>query len=176
MFAILVIGVLLAGTVFVAFFGFDLSEGERDVSWISNVEDFIVEVRPPEPIESWGMGIYGYYFTLQDKGESELLYHVMDEGNTNDSFVRYLQNILCKTNNTFNSSVDEEFAEEIFLNNRLLQVYSTSDLATFEQETTVNSAWFILKDNLNKNLKGTILIQQTRPTGEIEISLQEITK
>ncbi len=182
-FVVLVIAVLLFGTVFVAFFGFSLSEKERDISWIDDVENFIEEVRPSEPIESWGMGFYGYYFTLSDNGEAELLYHVTDEGNTNDNFVLYMENLIYKANNVLNNSVDEEFIEEISQNTKFLTVnFGTYFGETAEQETSIfTSAWFILEDNINKNLKGTIiLIQDTHPEGtslhnwEKEITLREI--
>jgi len=183
-FVVLVINVLLFVCV-VAFFGFGMTNGERDVSWVGDVEDFIVEVRPSEPVESWGMGLFGYYFTLRDKGEAELLYHVTDKGNTNDSFVIYLENLICKSNNILNISVDEEFTEEIFQNNRVLTVnFLTYFNETSELETsTFTYAWFILEDNLNKNLKGTILLSQdTHPEGtsphnwETEKTLREVTK
>ena len=182
---LIIISVVLVGAIFVAFFGFDLSDGGRDTSWISDVENFIDEVRPSEPVESWGMGLFGYYFTLLDYGGTELLYHVTDEHNTNDSFVLYLQNLIYKANNVLNSSVDEEFAEEIFLNNRVLKVnFGTNFEETVGQETSkFTYAWFILEDNLNKNLKGTIIIKQdTHPEGtsirnwETEITLREIIK
>ena len=185
MFVGLIFIVVLVGAIFVAFFGVDLSDGGRDTLWISDVENFIVEVRPSEPVESWGMGLYGYYFTLWDKGEAELLYHVTDNGNTNDSFVLYLENLIYESNNILNISVDEEFAEEIFQNNRVLTVnFLTYFNETSELETsTFTYAWFILEDNLNKNLKGTILlIQDTHPEGtsphnwETEKTLREITK
>ena len=185
MFVGLIFIVVLVGAIFVAFFGFNLSDGGRDTSWISDVENFIDDVRPSDPIESFGMGLYGYYFTLRNNGEVELLYHVMDEHNTNDSFVLYLQNLIYKANNVLNSSVGEEFREEIFRNNRVLNVnFGTNFEETVGQETsTFTYAWFILEDNLNKNLKGTIIIKQdTHPEGtsirnwETEITLREIIK
>ena len=181
---LILILVVVAASMF-AFFGFGMTNGGRDVSWVGDVEDFIVEVRPSEPVESWGMGFFGYYFTLWDKGEAELLYHVTDNGNTNDSFVLYLENLIYESNNILNISVDEEFAEEIFQNNRVLTVnFLTYFNETSELETsTFTYAWFILEDNLNKNLKGTILlIQDTHPEGtsphnwETEKTLREITK
>lgn len=182
-FAVLVIVALLVGAVFVAF-GFDWSGGGRDISWIDDVEDFIVEVRPSEPVESWGLGLYGYYFTLWDNNETELLYHVTDTGNTNDSFVLYMENLICQSNNVLNTSIDEEFAE-VFENNRVLTVNFLSYFEeTIDNKTgNITYAWFILDDNLNKNLKGTILLIQNIHPPETDIhnwekhkTLREITK
>ncbi len=154
-----------------------LSEKERDFSWIAEVESFIEDVKPSEPIENW-ITVSGYRFSLIENGTQQILYHVIDDFKSNDEFVSYIRNLMYNINNIVDSSVDEVRFNEIIEQNKVLQVdFGTDTGETFWQTNVHTVAWFILEDNLNQNLEGTIFIkQQTIPSGNQELTLREIRK
>ena len=169
---LLLIGTLASVGVFM-----NHPSGERDVSWIDNVEDIIEEVKPSEPIEHW-VTIGGYRFSLYENGNSQILYHVIDDFLSSDSFVAYMRGLMHKINNIINSSVSNELFTEILEKNKVLQVdFGTDTGEIFWQKNAYTVAWFILEDNLNKDLEGTIFInQQIYPTWKTEETLREIRK
>ena len=174
---ILILVMVLPGTFFLLVFKPGEHSGERDISWIDTVNDFIEEVKPSEPIETW-ITITGYRFSLHENGTQQILYHVYNEFKSKDDFVSYMRNLLYKVNNIINSSINGELFSEILEKNKVLQVdFGTDTGETFWKTNAYTVAWFILEDNINKDLEGTIIIkQQIFPTWKIEETLREIRK
>ena len=173
---ILILVMVLPGTFFLLVFKLGEHSGERDISWIDTVYDFIEEVKDWEPIEH-DPDIGGYRFLLCENGTSETIYKVgADE--RDDSHVAFFRGLMHKINNVINSSISKELYYEIIEKNKVLMVSFGPDTnEVFWRYNAVTTAFFILEDNLNNDLEGTIIVkQQIFPTWKIEETLREICK
>lgn len=176
----IVISVIILGSIFFLSVIPRLSDRERDVSWMADVESFIEDVKPSEPIEHW-VSIDGARFSLIENGSNQILYHVHYDdktGETDDNFVTYMMGLVHKINSEVNNSVSNDLFNEILEQNKVLKVdFGTDSREIFWQVNAHTVAWFILEDNLNKNLEGTIIIKQQKiPSGTQELTLREIRK
>jgi len=166
----IVLVLVIFSTIFLLFFRF----GERDVSWIDDANGFIDEVKPffeSDPTESDIPLLSMYQFYLYENGSGQLIYLTSDKS---DIFVAYMRNLLNKVNRIRNSSVSREFLDEVLGKNKVLMLFFRFD-EDFWSIKNAERACFILEDNLNKDLEGTIIIQR-KITGEGEFSLREIAK
>ena len=158
---------VISGTIFLLFFRF----GERDISWIDDVEDFIEEVKPfPEPAgpgEPPREGMSMYRFFLYENGSDQLIYYTSYKSN---NFVAYMSGLLNQVNSVIYSSIGKEFRSEIRGTNKVLQFFFRQP-EDIESIGEVQSAYFILEDNLNKYLEVTIIIHRYI-SGESEYSLR----
>lgn len=168
----LVLLLVIPITFYLLFFNF----GERDISWIDNVNGFIEEAKPfPEPNPpgeppTEGMSMYRFY--LWENGSDQLIYYTSYKSN---NFVAYMRGLLNQVNSVIYSSIGKEFRSEIRGANKVLQFFfrQPEDFESIGEE--VQSAYFVLEDNLNKDLEGTIIIHRYI-SGESEYSLREIRK
>lgn len=136
---LLLIGTLASVGVFM-----NHPSGERDVSWIDNVEDIIEEVKDWEPIEN-NPDIGGYNFRLFENGNLETIYKVSAE-DRDDSYVAYFRGHMYKINNIINSSVSDELYTEILEKNKVLMVSFGGDTKeVFWRVNAQTTAFFILE-------------------------------
>ena len=154
---------LAFGTIVLMFFRCE----ERDISWIDDVTVFIEELKPSEPIESCYVSMYQFY--LYENGNKQIIFC---SSNKSDIFVDYVRGLLNKVNRIVNGSVTTNFLDEVLESNKVLEVFFRQG-NDFSSVKKVISAYFILEDNTNKNLQGTIIIH-SYVTKEGEYSLREI--
>lgn len=160
----IVLVLVIPSTIYLLFFNF----GEKDISWIDDVNGFIEEAKPfPEP-DLPGMSMYRFY--LYENGSDQLIYCTSLKTN----FVAYIRGLLNQVNSVINSSISEDFLDEIRGANKILMFFFRR-YEDFWSIKNVERAYFILEDNINKDLEGTIIIQRAF-TEEGEYSLREIRK
>jgi len=165
----IILVLVILGSIFLLFF----RSGNRDISWIDDVNDYIEELKPfPQPDSSgepMPVPLSMYHFYLYENGSSQLIFHTSKKSN---DFVAYMRGLLNKVNRIKNSSVSREFLDEVVGTNKVLMFFFRFD-EDFWSVKKVERAFFILEDNLNRDLEGTIIIRR-RITGEGEYSLREI--
>lgn len=142
--------------------------GEKDTSWVDEVNDFIEELKPfpQEPIPT-PLSMYQFY--LNENGSSQLIYH---SSSKSDDFVATIRGILNRAHRIINSSRSEEFLDEVLESTKFMQViFRLGD--DFWTDKNVLSAYFILEDNSGKDLEGAVIMYSYN-SGEVEYSLREI--
>jgi len=120
-------------------------------------------------LESPCQCLFQCIISICTKMSSQLIFHTSKKSN---DFVAYMRGLLNKVNRIKNSSVSREFLDEVVGTNKVLMFFFRFD-EDFWSVKKVERAFFILEDNLNRDLEGTIIIRR-RITGEGEYSLREI--
>lgn len=140
---------------------------DRDISWIENVNELIEELKPFPEYDSIPYPRSFYLFHLYENGTGQLIWH----GGTTDS-VSYLKSLLNQVNYNINASITSEFKDKILISNKVLR-FEFRFYEDFQSVKTVQIAYFVLNDNLNLGLKGTIIIRRNI-IGEGRYSIWEI--
>jgi hypothetical protein len=139
----LVLLLVIPITFYLLFFNF----GERDISWIDNVNGFIEEAKPfPEPNPpgkppTEGMSMYRFY--LHENGSDQLIYYASLQSN---DFVAYMRSLLNQVNSVINSSIGKEFSSEIRGANKVLEFFfrHAEDFQSVENVEVAFSFWRII--------------------------------
>jgi len=163
--ALILIGVSALIGVFV-----NQTNGERDISWIENVNEFIEELKPfpdPDPLGK-PYPRSPNLFHMYENETWQLIWH----GGTTDSVI-YLKSLLNQVNNKINGSVTWDFIDKILTSNNVLRLEFRFD-EDFRSVKTVQNAYFVLDDNLNMSMKGAIIIDR-HIIGEGRFNIWEIT-
>ena len=130
------------------------SIAERDVSWISEVENWI-EKENWEPDREYIPLMLGAFF-LYENGEEQFfrLY-------SHNSFSVYIRGLVSDADRKVDSISRDLLIDEILAKDKVLQ-YLLRFPIDFGLFRKYGSAYFILEDKLDMNLEGTIIIHDTQ--------------
>ncbi len=151
----------IAGTIFLLFYRY----GEKDTEWVNVVNVFIEDKKtfPEEPIPTLVM--YQFYYN------GSLIHHT---SNSSDDFVVEISDVLNRAYWVIKSSESRESLEEVLESSTYLQVLFRHGKDFRIQQNVVN-AFFILKNDKNPDLQGTV-ITNSYNSGKEEYCLREVVK
>ena len=129
---------------------FSYSIAERDISWISQVENWIKEENWEPDREHIPMMLSAYF--LIENGEEEFfrLY-------SHQEFSSYVRGLVNDVDKRVEYISREFLMDEILAKDRVLKLVGRFPF-DFGLLNKYGAAYFILEDNLDMNLKGTIII------------------
>ena len=144
------------------------SKKERDTSWISELEEYLIESQPyPAPPSDWDLSTY--YISLLEEGREHLVEYSGDETN----FVAFLEGLIEKADAKTDTAVSGELLNRITASDKVASLtYRFPSLVPSKQ---MKKAWFILQDNLDEGLTGVIVLSQIIDNKE-ELSAWAIPK
>jgi hypothetical protein len=140
---------IIAGTFWVS-----QQHDELDTSWIDTVTQFLEEAKPyPNPDG-------GYYLLsrvqiyLYENGTDQL---VLFTGESD--FTVYLENLMRRASRQKNAPVSKAFIDEVLNTDKVLS-FDLRFYHNFHVWENFESALFVLEDNLDQGLEGTIYVKQ----------------
>jgi hypothetical protein len=125
----------------------------RSTSWIGEVENKIREENW-EPDREYIPLMLDAFF-LYENGEEEFFYLY-----SHHEFVSYIIQLENKVNRKINNSITEEFLDEVLASNKVLQ-HNLRLMIPFRFYEYYENSYFILEDNLEMGLEGTIIFQHS---------------
>ena len=144
----------------------------RDISWIGEVEDFIKKedwVPDSEyvPMQDWAFFLY--------ENETEQYFYLTNQ----KEFISYINIILNRINRQVEDSISEDLLDEILATGKVLELvhrFPTNSFGwiptnEFDWKIDYRIAYFVLDDNLDTGLKGTMIVRETNS----KISVWQIT-
>ena len=145
----------------------------RDISWINEVEDFInkedwVSDSEYVPMQDWA-------FFLYENGTEQYFYLTNQK-----EFISYINSILNQVNRQVEESISEDLLDDILFTGNVLELvhrFPTNSFGwiptnEFDWKIDYRIAYFVLDDNLDTGLKGTMIVRETNS----KISVWQITK
>ncbi|WGM90387.1 MAG: hypothetical protein NUK63_04495 [Candidatus Bathyarchaeum tardum] len=140
----MIILVALSVIIVVQFFRF----GEKDTEWVNDVNAFIEDKKPfpEEPVSS--LAIFQFYYN------GSLIHHT---SNSLDPLVVKITDILNRASWVIESSENRQFLDELLEDSTYLHAIFRS-ATSFSTEHNVKAAYFILTNDLNPDLKGTVIM------------------
>jgi len=157
----LILLISLSGTIFLIFYRF----GDKDTEWVNDINDFIEDKKPfpEEPVPTLAM--YQFYYN------GSLIHHT---SNSSDDFVIAIKNVLNRAYWVINSSENRELLEEVLDSSIYLQVLFRMG-RDFGIEQNVMNAFFILKNDKDSDLQGTVITTSYSSEKE-KYCLREVVK
>jgi hypothetical protein len=130
------------------------NQNEIDTSWISELEEYLNEAQPyPPPPSDWDLS--SYYVYLFEDGKEYLVEYSGDETN----LVTFLEDLIDKADVKIGATISEGFVNRITASDKVASL--TYRFPSFAPSSQLKKAWFILQDNLNEGLTGTMVLAQT---------------
>jgi hypothetical protein len=169
--ATLVVCVLSVALVIISLFscGFltlKSGQNEIDTSWVGKLDEYLNEAKPyPAPPDSWDFSDHFVY--LFEDGKSYLVEYSC--GGTN--LVAFLENLIDKAHAKIDVTINEGFLDRITAFDKAVSLTYRNQFIS----PKFDKAWFILQDNLNEGLNGTVVLSQTINNKE-ELSIRAILK
>jgi len=135
-----------------------LSENSNqiDYSWVNDVNQFLEESKPyPNPSEI-NIMLSSYQLYLGQNESTQLILWA----NQNHAFYSYLKDLILQVNQQRNASITQDTLNQILSSSKVafLDYRFPEDIGIF---TDIQNAYFILESNMDKELQGTIIIEQT---------------
>lgn len=140
---------------------------EKDTTWVDEIYE-LVEQHKNFSQESSPTPLSMYRFYIKEDGISELIYHT---NNTSDIFVQAIENILNKLSWVLNSSENKELMDDVLESSTYLHVNFRLGVDFGAQN--ICDAYFILKNDLNQNFQGAVVIY-SYTSGREEYSLRAV--
>jgi hypothetical protein len=149
----IIIIVLAVSSLAVGIYWVTLSNNQIDTSWIANLTQYLDDAKPYPQLKV-DYALNAYAINLLENGTSTFV-----NASNGNNFSSYLLSVMSRANNQLNDSVSNDFVTKLAQNDKI--VYLRSRLGTnFTQAGTfVWDTYFVLEDNLNQGLKGTIFIE-----------------
>lgn len=143
-------------------------QNEIDTSWVGKLDEYLNEAKPyPAPPDSWDFSDHFIY--LFEDGKSYLVEYSC--GGTN--LVTFLENLTNKADAKIDVTINEGFLDRITASDKVVSLTYRNQLITPSRQ--LGKVWFILQDNLNEGLNGTVVLSQTINNKE-ELSIWAILK
>jgi hypothetical protein len=141
---------------------------EIDTSWVGKLDEYLNEAQPyPAPPGDWDLSDHFIY--LFEDGHEYLVEYSC--GGT--KLVACLENLTDKANYKISAIVDEGFVNRITAFDKVVSL--TYRYGLIYPSRRLDKVWFILQDNLNEGLNGTVVLSQTI-NNEEELSIWAILK
>jgi hypothetical protein len=142
-------------------------QNEIDTSWVGKLDEYLNEAKPyPAPPDSWDFS--DHFIHLFEDGKSYLVEYSC--GGTN--LVAFLENLADKADAEIDVTINEGFLDRITAFDKVVSLTYRNQLISPSGHGNV---WFILQDNLNEGLNGTVVLAQTI-NNEEELSIWAILK
>lgn len=142
--------------------------GEKDTTWVDEIYE-LVEQHKNFSQESSPTPLSMYRFYIKEDVASELIYHT---NNDSDNFVQAIENILNKASWVLNNSENKELMDHVLESSTYLHVNFRLGV-DFGAQKNIYDAYFILKNDLNQNFQGAVVIY-SYTSGREEYSLREV--
>ena len=143
-------------------------QNEIDTSWVGKLDEYLNEAKPyPAPPDSWDFSDHFIY--LFEGGKSYLVEYSC--GGTN--LVAFLENLTNKADAKIDVTINEGFLDRITASDKVVSITYRNQLISPSRQ--LGKVWFILQDNLNEGLNGTVVLSQTINNKE-ELSIWAILK
>jgi hypothetical protein len=143
-------------------------QNEIDTSWVGKLDEYLNEAKPyPTPPDSWDFNDHFIY--LFEDGKSYLVEYSC--GGTN--LVAFLKNLTDKADAKTDVTINEGFLDRITAFDKVVSL--TYQNQFMSSSGPLGKVWFILQDNLNEGLNGTLILSQTINNKE-ELSIWAILK
>ena len=172
--ATLAVCTLSVGLVMISLFacGFltipKLGQKKIDTSWVNELDEYLNEAQPyPPPPSDWDLSDYFIY--LYEDGQVYLVEY--SGGGT--KLVAFLEDLVDKAYNEINATLDQGFVNRLIASDKVVSL--TYKYGLTYPSTRLEKVWFILQDNLNEDLTGTVVRAQTINNSE-ELSIWAILK
>lgn len=144
-----------------------LGQNEIDTSWVGKLDEYLNEAQPyPAPPDSWDLS--DHFIHLFEDGKSYLVEYSC--GGTN--LVAFLENLADKADAEIDVTINEGFLDRITAFDKVVSLTYRNQ---FISPSGHGNVWFILQDNLNEGLNGTVVLAQTINNKE-ELSIWAILK
>ena len=144
------------------------NDQEIDASWISKLDEYLNEAQPyPPPPSDWDLS--DYYVHLFENGKEYWVEYSCDKTN----LVTFLENVTDKADAEIDATIDTSFLNRITASDKVVSL--TYRFHSILPSRHLSKAWFILQDNLNEGLTGTVVLSQTL-NNEEELSIWAILK
>jgi hypothetical protein len=142
-------------------------QNEIDTSWVGKLDEYLNEAKPhPAPPDSWDLS--DHFIHLFEDGKSYLVEYSC--GGTN--LVAFLENLADKADAEIDVTINEGFLDRITAFDKVVSLTYRNQ---FISPSGHGNVWFILQDNLNEGLNGTVVLAQTI-NNEEELSIWAILK
>src|SRR4030043_918963 len=129
-------------------------QNEIDTSWVGKLDEYLNEAKPyPAPPDSWDFSDHFIY--LFEDGKSYLVEYSC--GGTN--LVAFLENLTNKADAKIDVTINEGFLDRITASDKVVSITYRDQLISPSRQ--LGKVWFILQDNLNEGLNGTVVLSQT---------------
>jgi hypothetical protein len=143
-------------------------QNEIDTSWVGKLDEYLNGAKPyPAPPDSWDFSDHFIY--LFEGGKSYLVEYSC--GGTN--LVAFLENLTDKADAKIDVTINEGFLDRITASDKVVSLTYRNQLISPSRQ--LGKVWFILQDNLNEGLNGTVVLSQTINNKE-ELSIWAILK
>ena len=143
-------------------------QNEIDTSWVGKLDEYLNGAKPyPAPPDSWDFSDHFIY--LFKGGKSYLVEYSC--GGTN--LVAFLENLTNKADAKIDVTINEGFLDRITASDKVVSITYRDQLISPSRQ--LGKVWFILQDNLNEGLNGTVVLSQTINNKE-ELSIWAILK
>jgi uncharacterized protein (UPF0333 family) len=124
-----------------------------DASWIATIDEMLENAKTYLNSNDPGVLMSYCRIYLYEGGTKHLVYY----GNPN-SFGSYLTGLLKQVNAQKQAIISREYLDNVTASNKVVMInYRTTLIPTSQK---FYAGYFILEDNLNEELTGTIIIQQ----------------
>jgi hypothetical protein len=134
-----------------AFLTISYSTAPRDISWISEVENWIRRENWEPDRECIPLMLDAFF--LYENGEEEFFYLY-----SHHEFVSYIISLENDIDRKVLDSISKQFLDEVLASNKVLQ-HSLRFSRDFPRGGKYVDAYFILEDNLGRGLDGTIILE-----------------
>lgn len=150
--------VLFAGVLIAEYF-----TATRDKIWIGEVENYIKE-------ENWGpesefIPKVDWTFFIYENGERQSFYLMSQK-----EFFSYISSVMNGINRQVKESISEELLDEILVTDKVLGFVTRE----FGDNFDYNNVYFVLKDKLETDLEGTIIVREQIIGEDYRYSVWEI--
>lgn len=163
--AVIFLAVIVLTTLVSASYSF----AGRDVSWISTVEEYIIEENWIPDREYVPLAFESFF--LYENGEDQ--FFILESHN---EFISYVEGLLISADRKLDYTISRDQLEEIKTEDKLLG-FILRFPKNYGLLFDVEKAYFVLDDVLGEDLKGTILIRVVDPlTGDWKFNVWEITE
>jgi len=129
----------------------------REVSWISTIEELIIEENWIPDKEYWPIMVRSFF--LIENGEDQfflLEFH--------DQFVSYVEGLLGSVDRKLPLNLSRDSLDELLSNGRFLELYYRFPTTVGVLEDVI-VAYFVLEDGLGLDLDGAILVRDKSSSG-----------
>ena len=153
--------------------GFSLNNKQKDESWVGSVTQTLGNYSLyPNGTEQSNPAILASYCRvyLYENGSSGLV--EFGDLNSNQTLSVYLNNLLTKVNSKLNP-ISADSLNRILTSDKVLEIIYRGATQQFGGQQKFQVGYFVLSDNLNEGLTGTVITQEV---GSQSLSVWEIAK
>jgi hypothetical protein len=136
-----------------------------DTSWVENVNQMVKEVTPyPNGYSDPALLLSYCRVYLIENGTSELIQY---DATSNQTLSTYLTNLLIKANLQLqpSGSISSDFLDRVLASDKVVATNYRLSTLQFGGQQRFYVGYFVLKDNLNEDLVGKIIVGEVQKQG-----------